>query len=387
MRDQTSDVGGDPPERSWRHLFHVPEGGPYLLAQSVGCLPQSVRAHLDSAFLAPWAAHGGDAWPQWLDAIDDFRGALVTLFGGEAHQWCPQPSVSTAIASIISGIEKVPGRDVILLSEHAFPSVAYALDGLSRLGFRVEIIGGDPPDLATWQRLRDPDIAATVIMHVHSNNGIVSPVAELAKLARANGVFSIVDIAQSAGVLPISIDAWDVNAIVGTSVKWLCGGPGACFAWIAPDDVARIMPVARGWFSHTNPFEMDIHHFEFAPDARRLWGGTPSVAPFVIATAGLQTITEIGVPTIREHNLRLSARLLAQLGGLVGDVRELDALGGTLCLQLDQRHEAALQSAGARFDRRGTYLRLSFGVWNDTAEVDRIAECLQSSGPDAGAKA
>ena len=364
---------------SGRDLFHAPAGGPYLLAHGVGCLPRSARDHAERSLLAPWETDGGDAWPQWLGAIETFRSTLAHLFGGTASQWCPQPAVSAAISKIISGLDYLPGRNVILISEHAFPSVAYAMDGLSRLGFRVEMVTGDPSRLSTWERLGDPDIAVLVMMHVHSNNGLVSPVAELAAMARANGVFSIVDIAQSAGLLPVCVEGWGADAVVGTSVKWLSGGPGACFAWIAPDVTEQIAPVERGWFSHADPFEMDIRHFQFAPDARRLWGGTPSIAPFVIATAGLQAIAEIGVSAIRDHNLRLSGRLLDLMDGRLGDASALPSLGGTLCLRLGQQHEAALKAGGVRFDRRGPRLRLSFGIWNDEPDVDRVVDCLRSA--------
>ncbi|MDE1918209.1 MAG: aminotransferase class V-fold PLP-dependent enzyme [Sphingomonadales bacterium] len=362
---------------SARHLFHLPVGGPYLLAHSVGCLPRAARDSADQAFFAPWETAGGEAWPQWLGAIDAFRSALVDLFGGELQQWCPQPGVSAAISRIISGLPCRARRNVILISEHAFPSVAYAVEGLARLGFRMELVTGDPSDLSRWRRLGDPDIAVAVMMHVHSNTGILSPVAELTAMAKAHGVFSIVDIAQSGGILPISVDAWDADAVVGTSVKWLSGGPGACFAWIAPDVTERIMPMERGWFSHVHPFEMDIHHFAFAPDARRLWGGTPSVAPFVIATVGLRTVAEVGVPAIRAHNLSLSGRLLARMGRDLPEIGPLARFGGTLCLALDEHHEAALRAGGVRFDRRGPRLRLSFGLWNDEADVDDVADCLR----------
>lgn len=362
-----------------RHLFHLPGGGPYLLAHSVGCLPLTARDSAEQAFFAPWDTAGGDAWPQWLGAVGSFRSALVQLFGGEASQWCPQPGVSAAISRIISGLAYRPERGVILISEHAFPSVVYAVEGLSRLGFRMELVTGDPSDLSNWRRIGDPDVAVVVMMHVHSNTGVISPVVELTAMAKAKGVFSIVDIAQSAGVLPICVDAWDADAVVGTSLKWLSGGPGACFAWVSPEVIERIRPVERGWFSHANPFEMDLHHFTFAPDARRLWGGTPSVAPLVIAAAGLRTVAGIGVAAIRAHNLGLSRRLMAQMGRVVADTGTLDRLGGTLCLTLDEHHEAALKAGGVRFDRRGSRLRLSFGIWNDEADVDRVADCLRSA--------
>ena len=40
-----------------------------------------------------------------------------------------------------------------------------------------------------------------------------------------------------------------------------------------------------GWFSHAQPFEFDIHNFEYAEGAARFSGGTPSIAPFAGACA------------------------------------------------------------------------------------------------------
>jgi selenocysteine lyase/cysteine desulfurase len=67
------------------------------------------------------------------------------------------------------------------------------------------------------------------------------------------------------------------------------------------------------------------------------------------------------------------------MDGKLADPGALAQRGGTLCLTLDEHHEAALKAGGVRFDRRGTRLRLSFGIWNDEADVDRVADCLLSA--------
>lgn len=358
--------------------FHVPAGGPYLLCHSAGCLPVTARDALEEALFGPWAAQGGNAWPAWLDAIEAFRDALTVLFGGAARDWCPVTGVSAGIFRLLSGIGFAAGRTVILASRETFPSVGFALGGLARLGLRVELIEGDPSRIDTWQRVRDPDVAAVVMMHVHSNSGLVAPVAEVAALARTHGVFSLVDVAQSAGILPIDVAGWGVDALVGSSIKWLCGGSGACYLWIDPRWTARIAPLERGWFSHENPFEMNIAHFRFASDARRFWGGTPSVAPYVVATTGLRTIAQIGVDTIRAHNLRLAALFAETAPARLADQADLAGRGGTLCLTMDAAQEAALCAADVRFDRRGTRIRLSFGIWNDARDVAIVTEQLRS---------
>src|ERR1700761_8496579 len=84
--------------------FLVPPGGPYLLAHSVGCQPVAARNALERHMLEPWAAKGGEAWPDWLAAIDDFRAALARLLGGAAADYCPQPNLSAGLFALLSAL-------------------------------------------------------------------------------------------------------------------------------------------------------------------------------------------------------------------------------------------------------------------------------------------
>ncbi|MGN6209369.1 aminotransferase class V-fold PLP-dependent enzyme [Asticcacaulis sp.] len=348
-----------------RDMFEKPPGGPYLLSHSAGLLPKAARGDFETHFFTPWTANPGESWPLWIDAIDNFRTALAGLLGGRMADYCPQPNVSAALFALLSGLSLEKGRDRIVMSVQAFPSLGFVAQQAERLGFRFEILEGDPADIATWEAAMAPDVAVIVAMHVHSNTSVVSPVAEIASLARARGIFSIVDVAQSAGILSIDAMAWQADALIGSCLKWLCGGPGAGFLWCPHD----LKPLNVGWFSHENPFEFNIRDFRYAPDARRFWGGTPSVAPYVLATTGIRTISDIGVETILRHNRALIAQI---------DPPDRSGKGGTLCYKpMDiEKTMTALTAAGCRFDRRGETLRLSFHIYNTEQDADIVARCL-----------
>ncbi len=363
--------------------FHVPPGGPYLLAHSVGCLSVSARDALDRDLLAPWASSGGDAWPQWLGTIDRFRSALATLLGGAATDYCPQPNLSAGLFAILSALPRRPSRDLIIASAHSFPSLGFVAQQMERLGYQLVLLpeDQDPGELSTWGRALSEKVAAVLVMHVHSNTGVVAPVADIAALARRNGVFTIVDIAQSAGILPIDIPNWSVDAVIGSCIKWLCGGPGAGYLWVDPAHIGELEPLPVGWFSHAEPFAFDIRDFRYAPDARRFWGGTPSVAPYVLATAGIATINDIGVPAILAHNRALVARVADQAGDRWRRQFDRANRGGTLCLNPGQAIgaiEDKLIQRGCKFDRRGETLRLSFHLWNTFDDANQVADCMSS---------
>ncbi len=364
--------------------FLVPPGGPYLLAHSVGCQPVTARAALERHMLEPWATRGGDAWPDWLAAIDGFRGTLARLLGGRASDYCPQPNLSAGLFAILSALPRRPGRDVILASAHTFPSLGFAAQQMERLGFRLVLIPEDrnPGDLGTWDQALCENVALVLVMHVHSNTGVVAPVAEIASMARTRGVFSIIDVAQSAGILPIDVSTWGADALIGSCVKWLCGGPGAGFLWVDPEKVETLEPLPVGWFSHAEPFAFDIRDFRYAPDARRFWGGTPSIAPYALATAGIDLINDTGVAAVLAHNRALIARITATAPQAWQPQFDRKGRGGTVCLQPGAAIGIVaerLSQGGCRFDRRGDTLRLSFHLWNTTGDADRVAEALSVS--------
>jgi kynureninase len=363
-----------------RDLFEVPGPGPYLLSHSVGCLPRASRARLDKELLDPWAEEGSDGWTTWLPAIDAFRAGVAGLIGAEVAEVCPQPSVSAALSAILSGLKREPGRDVLLASAHAFATVGFAMRQLGVLGFELELIPEDrnPVDPHSWADAIGPHVAAVVPMHVHSNSGLVSPMAEIARLARAAGAISVVDACQAVGILPVEPHLWGVDALVGSSVKWLCGGPGAGFLWVRRDLIGSFAPINAGWFSHANPFEFDIRDFRYADDARRFWGGTPAVAPCVLAASGIEAVTDLGIAAILTANRSLITRMSE-----AADVEfVMHDRGGTLCLTCDDVDgaEAALRALGCRIDRRRDILRLSFHIWNDEEQAGAIGAALRGRG-------
>jgi kynureninase len=367
-----------------RDEFHVPGPGAYALTHSVGCLPKRSAGALQANFLQPWQTQGGDAWPAWLAAIEGFRAALADLLGGKPADYCPQANLSSGLAKLLPALPPSKGRTVLLAAEDSFPSLAFVLERAGRHGFSVRLMSraSDPSEVASWADALTSDVAVALVTHVHSNTGAVAPAAKIAALCRTRGIFSIVDVAQSAGILPMSIPELGADVVLGSCIKWLCGGPGAGFMWIDSARILELEPPDVGWFSHADPFEFDVRSFDYAADARRFWGGTPSVVPYAIAAESLRVMTEIGVAHVRSHNLELMDTFRSELPTSWRARAAREQIGGTLCLPLGTARETvagALKANGVRVDYRGTVVRLSFHIYNTAAEAANIAHCWSSS--------
>lgn len=365
-----------------KNLFNVPQGM-YLLSHSVGCLPKAAEQSLHERYLSQWQQQGGNAWPLWLGIIDDFCAELAKIIGADGKDICPQANVSGGLSKYLQALPLNPHKNVILMHASAFPSLGFVAQALNQAGYKFELIDTqyDARDLSIWSEKITPQTAVVLITHVHSNTGVLSPVTEISALAHSKEAKVIVDVAQSIGVVPIDVAAWQADCILGSCVKWLCGGPGAGFMWLEPEQINKLKPVDVGWFSHVNPFEFDIEHFVYADTAKRFWGGTPSIAPYATALGSLMQINQIGVAQISQHNRQLRQKIYHAAEPLLLSQHHLDQQGGTLCLDFQAAAMAAfmedLQTLAAYYDQRAGVLRLSLHIYNSAQQADQLVECLR----------
>jgi kynureninase len=356
--------------------------GIYMLSHSVGLPGVGAEQAASSAFWQPWQRADGDIWTHWLSEIETFRQQLAVLLNTEMANICPQTSLSSAVSKIIYSLPKPRERRVILLSEEDFPSIAFALQKTTHLGYQLKFIpeDTDTSDLTHWDQQMSDDVAMVLVTHVQSNNGRQLPVQQITELARDKGILSLVDVAQSAAIIPIDLQQWQADFVVGSSVKWIGGGPGAAFLWIKLEMIDQCQPDNVGWFSHQNPFEFDIHHFRYATDALRFWGGTPSVYPYALATNSLAHINTVGVESIRENNIVLSNSIIQAIpASVLISPRAVSERGGTLILNFGQYQPqviSQLNECQVHFDARAKGIRLSPHSCNTVAQIDRLISCF-----------
>jgi selenocysteine lyase/cysteine desulfurase len=368
---------------NYRDQFDLPDGI-YLLAHSAGALPHSVRA-ANQQFMDEWADGGADSWPNWLEHVEDYKRALARLFNAQPAEFCPQLNLSAGLSKFVDALPKRARRTKLVCSELDFPTIGFVLQGKQAFGYEVELIpaGDGTVSVERWLEHLTPDVQLAHVTYSTSENSYCPDITAIMRAAHERGIYVVIDVAQSAGVMPIDFASWDCVAVIGSCLKWLCGGPGAGFLWVRNDLARELVPTDVGWWSHANPFEFDIRHFEFAPDARRFMGGTTSPLPFLMAAEGINVITSIGVERIREHNLLLLSKLRSaalDLGLTVNTHPDPARHGGTLVLDFRDRvaAQAELTERSIRVDVRPRYgLRFSPHIYNSLMEIEYVIEALR----------
>ena len=294
---------------AYRAEFSIFEETTYLNTCSLAPLCQRV-AEATQEYLNLWQRAGAAAWyGPWWEEIARLRERVARVLGAEPGEVALFPSVTAALSAVASAID-YRTRPRVVMSALEFPTTRYQWQTKAE----VDTLSIGSPDAVTvplelYERAVDDRTALVVGSHVYFTSGMIQDIVVLARLAHARGAYCLIDAYQSVGQLPLDVHATGVDFLVGGALKWLLGGPGVAFLYARGDLIPHLRPEIVGWFAHRDQFAF-APTFEYAEDARRFEGGTPSVAAVYAASAGLQMVLEIGVERLRARQLDLCADLV-----------------------------------------------------------------------------
>ncbi|WP_339725884.1 aminotransferase class V-fold PLP-dependent enzyme [uncultured Paraglaciecola sp.] len=361
--------------------FCLPEKGSYLLSHSVGRPLKSAQQAFSKAFFSPWEHQSTEPWQHWLGSISSFQSALGQLFNHRPENFCPQVNLSSALCKLVMSLPRLTKPSAkLLMSELDFPSMGFALrHALPECEIVFIPKQLDISCVDVWNSYLKEDLDLVFISQVYSNSGQQAPVKSIVAKAKQQGILTLVDVAQSAGVVPLDLSKTAADFMIGSSVKWLCSGPGAAYLWVHPNQIADCEPKDVGWFSHEDPFEFDIHHFRYHHGALRFWGGTPSVAPFILAAHSINYANQLPQGLARQHNLKLLAMLHKAFGTQMVSPKEGNKCSGTAILQFADAQDAvlkALKTADIAVDVRSLGIRISPHIYNDEDDMQALIEVI-----------
>jgi kynureninase len=262
------------------------------------------------------------------------------------------PTVTLAHAAVVSALDYAAGRDTIVMTALDFPSVRYAVEAMAaRLGARVVVVEGEPDGLSVdAERLCaaiDERTALVAVSHVLFRSAFVMDAERVVRHAHAHGALVMLDAYHAVGVVPVDVRALEVDFYAGGVLKWLCGGPGGCFLYVAPEVDARagrpVRPALTGWQAHARPFAFE-GTMDYAAGAWAWLGGTPVVPALYANLEGPRLLAAAGMDAVRAKSERQTARLVALAdarGYRVSAPRDPARRGGTVALDVPNAYEVA----------------------------------------------
>ena len=295
------------PLLEWRGRFPILERSTYLVSHSLGAMPRAAAERLQE-YAETWATRGVRAWAEgWWRmplTVGDEVGRIIGAAPGSVvmHQ-----NVSICQSLILSCFDLSGRRNKIVYEDLNFPSVMYVYEAHRALGARIQTVKSDDGITVPLDRMLaaiDEETLLVPLSHVVFKSGYVQDVAAVVRRAHEVGALVVADLYQSAGTVPVDVAAWDVDFATGGSVKWLCGGPGAGYLYVAPRLASSLRPRLTGWMAHEHPFDFAPGPIDYAPDSSRFLHGTPAVPALYAAGAGYAIVGAIGVGAIRRKSER-----------------------------------------------------------------------------------
>ncbi len=288
---------------AYRDRFPILAQTTYLINHSLAAMPAAAEDRL-AEYARMWGTRGIRSWGEgWWDmplTVGDQVGRIV---GARPGTTCMHQNVTVAVAVVLSCFRLQPPRNRIIYVEGEFPSVRYLLQ--AQPGAEIEVV----PDLDALLEAIDERTLLVPLSHVLFKTAELQDVEAVQRRAEEAGAHVLLDAYQSAGAVPLDLDALGVAFATGGSVKWLCGGPGAGWLYVRPDLIDELEPSFVGWQGHARPFAFEPE-LEYADGIARFLTGTPNVPALYAATAGYDVIEEVGVDAIRERSLGLTDLLI-----------------------------------------------------------------------------
>lgn len=329
-------------------------------------------------------------------ALDDCRHTLNQFFHGEGpERFIFTLNCTDALNMAFKGVLK--DGDHVITTDLEHNSVSRPLRAMELAGkialTRIAAGQGGTIDPDAIKKAITPKTRLIAMTHGSNVLGTVQPIREVGEIARTKEILFLVDAAQTAGVIPIDIQAMCIDLLAFPGHKSLLGPTGTGALYVGPGAIVgawREGGTGGDSSSETQPREYPYF----------LEGGTPNVLGVAGLSAGIKFVQEQGLAKIHSHEVGLLERLLRRLDEMGGyeifGHRDMSKRVGTMSIRseslpaaeiggiLDQAFEIAIRPGlhCAPYIHRaiGTFpdgaVRVSPGPFNTNADIDTLANAL-----------
>lgn len=378
--------------------------GTYLNHGTVGAPPKRVLAaqqairddierhparfmlrELSGSMPAPWRTE---------PRIREAARAVAAFVGARPEDFAFVPNVTTGLNAVLQSMPLAAG-DEILLTDLAYGAITIAARFAAQLrGAVVRVVEMPFPLTAPEQAVEairgslNNRTALVVIDHVTAQSALVLPVADIVAVCHERGIPVLVDGAHAPGSIALDVPALGADWYAANLHKW-AHAPRSCgFLWAHPDRQSGIHHPVVSW-----GFGLGFRE-EFE------WSGTLDPSAPLAAPEGIAALRDWGWPAVLAYMHRLAweagTRLTERWGTTLQTPREMigamvtvplpvtagsneaEASRLRLALLVEDRIEVQLHAWRGRL-----WVRLSAQIYNEMADVDRLADAVVRRLPPA----
>ena len=215
------------------------------------------------------------------------------------------------------GAKHLQPGDVILLTElehhsNLVPWQLIAQKTGAKLAF-IPVTGDEGLlDLSQLDTLLSSSVKLLSLVHISNSMGTVNPVADICARARQRGITTLVDGAQSAGHLPVDVQAIGCDFFAFSGHK-ICGPTGIGVLW-GRQEILDTLPPYHGGGEMI--LSVGYHQSQFKQAPHRFEAGTPDISGPIGLHAAMDYLDAIGRQNIWQHDQELAQYAAEKLSAL-----------------------------------------------------------------------
>ncbi len=320
--------------KSFRERFVITDPSLiYLDGNSLGRLPVATVKYLDKAIKEQWGDRLIRSWNEgWYQQSMRLGKKIAQIIGARADEVILSDSTSVNLYKLAYGALKLQeGRVDIISDDLNFPSDLYVLQGLVKQFDNKHTLrllkssDGISADLTELLRMFSKQTALISLSHVTFKSAYLYDMEKVSELAHMHGALVLWDLSHSVGALPISLKKSNADLAVGSTYKYLNGGPGSpAFLYVRKDLQEKMQNPIQGWFGERNPFDFKLN-YRSSSGIRKYLTGTPPVLSVSGLEPALDMVLEAGIGAIRsksvaqgEYLIQLASKWLYKPGFRLG---------------------------------------------------------------------
>jgi isopenicillin-N epimerase len=207
-------AGESPGERYWedvRQHFLMPADRVHINAANLCPAPRPViEAHERWSRLMD-ADPSAATKTKLADAREETRKLLADFLGATPEEVVITRNTSEANNFVSSGVALGPNDEIVLYSDNHPSNLAAWREKAKRFGFRIVVVAQVSPHpgadyyIEAFRKALTPRTKLLSFTHVTNSVGDMLPARELCAMARGRGILTLVDGAQSFGVLAVNM--------------------------------------------------------------------------------------------------------------------------------------------------------------------------------------
>jgi isopenicillin-N epimerase len=318
--------------------------------------------------------------------LDQVRAALGQYVGAPSpDDLIFVPNATTGV-NIVARSLPLRAGDEVLGTSHEYGACEYAWQfACAKTGARY-VRADLPLPLTTpedfieqfWSAVA-PQTRVIFISHISSPTGLIFPIDEICRRARAAGILTVVDGAHAPGQVAVDIAALDPDFYTGNCHKWMCAPKGSAFLYARREHQLMLEPMIVSWgWVPTSTFVQ-----------RHQWQGTRDIAAFVTVPTAIEFQAAHDWDRVRAECHALACEMrdrLLEVRGVTPLTSRNDAWLGQMCavilppcdavtVKTRLYDEHCVEVPITVWEGRAV-LRVSFQAYNTRADADALLDAL-----------